>query len=326
MKIIERRFLNVNTKSCHAATMAFYKNNPVFSWFGGSREGDPDCSIYIQYNDKVMALMNQGVPKWNPILFPHEDKLFLFFKSGFFCDRWQTFLFDISSIVEGNIHSNISMLPAGLNGPVKTKPIVKNGLIYCGSSVETIYDWTSYIESYLYDKKSETLIFANRSSPLTTYKRTYKDSNGVNKHSLGIIQPSLWIDKTGNINAFFRSSRGLGSIYYSCSKDEKNELWSQPLPTRFDNPNSGIDTVYMNGNLYLVYNPSKDVRIPLVVSHLEDQLFETMDSITVSDGISEKELVNSNELSYPYMIGHDGKLHLVYTRGRSKIEYVIIEV
>ncbi len=218
------------------------------------------------------------------------------------------------------------MLPAGLNGPVKTKPIVKNGLIYCGSSVETIYDWTSYIESYLYDKKTETLIFANRSSPLTAYKRTYKDSNGVSKHSLGIIQPSLWIDKTGNINAFFRSSRGLGSIYYSYSKDERNELWSQPLPTRFDNPNSGIDTVYMNGNLYLVYNPSKDVRIPLVVSHLEDQLFETMDSITVSDGISEKELVNSNELSYPYMIGHDGKLHLVYTRGRSKIEYVIIEV
>lgn len=324
MKIIERGFLNVNTRSCHAATMAFYKNEPVFSWFGGSREGDADCSIYIQYNNKVLALSSDGMPKWNPILFSYDDKLFLFLKSGVFCDRWQTFIINVSNIIENNKISDVSMLPAGLNGPVKTKPIVKNGLIHCGSSVETIYDWTSYIETYLYDKDSGSLIFVKRSNPLTVPKKTYKDANGSNRVSLGIIQPSLWKDKSGNMNAFFRSSRGLGSIYYSYSKDDGNELWSSPSPTRFDNPNSGIDTVYMDNNLFLVYNPSKEVRAPLIVSRIEDQLFETMDSVTVEESIPEKELVNSSELSYPYMVGRDGKLHLVYTRGRSKIEYVVI--
>ncbi len=322
MKIEERRFLNVNTKSCHAATMAFYKGQPVFSWFGGSREGDPDCSIYLQYNGKVLSLANDGLPKWNPILFPYNDKLFLFIKSGVFCDRWQTFIMDISNLFDSGKISGVSMLPAGLNGPVKTKPIVKNGIIYCGSSVETSYDWSSYIESYIYDDSSSSLIFANRTSPLTVPKKVYKDVIGMDKVSLGIIQPSLWVDKNGNMNAFFRSSRGLGSIYYSCSKDEAHEIWSQPSPTKFDNPNSGVDTVYMNNSLYLVYNPSKETRVPLVISKIEDQLFEEIDTLVVEKEF--KVLVNTQELSYPYMVGNDGMLHLVYTLGRSKIEYVVI--
>jgi len=327
--IIDRKWLDVSSDSCHAATIAFHQNKPVFAWFGGIREGDPSCSIYIQYDSKVVIFGQEGIPKWNPILFSHEGRLFLFLKSGLFCDRWQTFILDITNIFEKGFDIrkiSIDLLPAGLNGPVKTKPIVKSGLIYCGSSVETIYDWTSYIETYLYDKDSRSLVFVRRSDPLTVPKVTHTDYYGRKVPTLGIIQPSLWVDKYGNMNAFFRSSRGLGYIYFSRSMDERHEIWDNPSPTVFDNPNSGIDTVYCNGKLFLVHNPNKEYRYPLVISELEGSTLMELDNITVTEEISEKERTNTLELSYPYMIEHQGKLHLVYTYGRSKIEHVTVEI
>lgn len=330
MKIIDRKFLKSCTPTCHAGTIAFYKDKPIFSWFGGSREGAPDCSIYIQCPNKVVKISNNGIPHWNPILFPIEDKLFIFIKSGLFCDRWQTFILDISNILEYEFDIEnvpIQILPAGLNGPVKTKPIFKDGLIHCGSSVETIYDWTAYKETYVYDRESGSLVFANRTPPMVVDKKYYNDIYGIGqKQTMGIIQPSLWVDKSGNMNAFYRSSRGLGRIYYSISKDSIHEMWSAPAPTKFNNPNSGVDTVYVNGRLFLVYNPDEQNRYPLVINELEDEMFEVIDEIIIAKNIPEDERVYSPELSYPYMIEHGGKLHLVYTHGRTKISYAEIEI
>jgi len=332
MEIKRRKFLKTSTKTCHASTMCFYQDEPIFAWFGGTREGESDSSIYVQVGKKVHVLANSHqIPMWNPILFPFRDKLFLFIKIGIFCDRWQTFIMDISDIFETNFNiSNVEMevLPAGLNGPVKTKPVFHNGVIYCGSSVETIYDWSSYIESYLYDEKNASFVFVSRSSPLTAPKTAYKDPYGHTRVSTGIIQPSLWVDSKGNLNAFMRSSRGLGRIYYSSSQDDIHELWSTPAPTKFKNPNSGVDTVFVNGRLFLIYNPSSDYRMPLVVSEIDNDLFEIIDTVSIKDSFTEEEKrdIFTSELSYPYMIEHDGKLHCVYTYGRAKIEYVEITI
>ena len=35
MKITNREFLDVNTNTCHASTIAFHNDEPVFAWFGG---------------------------------------------------------------------------------------------------------------------------------------------------------------------------------------------------------------------------------------------------------------------------------------------------
>jgi predicted neuraminidase len=333
MKILKRKFLNVKTKTCHASTVCFYQDEPIFAWFGGTMEGDPDSSIYVQTGKKVHLLVNKHkVPMWNPVLFPFRDKLFLFVKAGIFCDRWQSFIMDISNIFEPHFDlGNVAMeiLPAGLNGPVKTKPIFQNGIIYCGSSVETIYDWSSYIESYIYDENNGSFVYVSRSSPLTVPKTLYKDPYGSTRVSKGIIQPSLWVDSKGHLNAFMRSSGGLGRIYYSCSKDDIHEKWSTPAPTKFENPNSSIDTVFFKGRLFLVYNPDVEYRAPLVVSEIEGELLEVVNSVTIKESIAEEELKKTSlttELSYPYMVEHDGKLHCTYTHGRTKIEYVEIEI
>lgn len=329
MQIIDRKFLKVPTKTCHAATICFYQDKPVFAWFGSNiAEGAPDCAIYIQYNDKIATIgKDDQLPRWNPILLTHKNKLFLFIKIGAFCDRWNSLIYDISDIFEDNfdIQKIIpQIVPAGINGPVKTKCIEKNGLIYCGSSVETIIDWSSYIEIWSYNKESDSLIFIERSSPLTVDKVMYNDPYYGRRMSNGIIQPSLWADKKGNMNAFFRSSRGLGKIYYSFSNNETNDIWYPPKPTHFENPNSGIDTVYLNGRLFLVYNSSDKTRYPLVIEELEDDMFTTIDRAVIA--IAPDKDCYSPEFSYPYLVENKGLLHLVYTRQRTAIEYCVISL
>lgn len=344
MKIIDRKFLGVETNACHASTIAFYKDKPVYAWFGGTREGATDVAIYVQYDDKVVHIRNNNlVPMWNPILFPYKNQLFLFLKAGRFCDCWQTFIYNISNIWDDDFDINKivpRLLPAGLNGPTKTKPIVINGFVYCGSSVETAYDWSGCIE--IYEVKKGFFKLVHRTDPIAINKVIY-DSNvfgsTIKKTSLGIIQPSIWLEKGKHhsiFHAFFRSSKGLGKIYhssYEMYKDPdamkhdfvKKLHMEVPQPTKFDNPNSGIDTVYFDKRLFLVYNPSTESRMPLIVQEL-DSNFEVKDEIVVTEKITLADNTNSLELSYPYMVEHDGNLHLTYTYGRSKIENVTIEV
>jgi len=348
MKILHREFFPTTTPSVHASTICFWKDHMVSAWFGGTREGNPDTAIYLHNlnNDGEVITIGtkDSIPRWNPILVPIGKKLYLFTKAGIFCDRWQSFIHDITDwtndIPEKEIFATARVLPAGLNGPVKSKPLIvgQEGtprVMYCGSSVETIFDWTSYVEEYTV-RKDDTFYFFDRSGPLNVEKKVNYTNpvNGRSERSLGIIQPTLWNDN-GNIRMFFRSSRGLEKIYYS-----ENWLgtWLVPKPTNLPNPNSAVDVVCMNDRLFLVHNPSNLHRYPLVVSEIKmthnDHSYkdegsvdlETIDEIEVTKEIPENISCNSYELSYPYMVGQDGKLHLSYTYGRSKIEYITIEV
>jgi len=338
MQIINREFLAVESRTCHASTVASYKNQPIYAWFGGTVEGNPDSCIYIQIGDKVAQLGNHdNIPRWNPILFPYEDKLYLFVKIGVFCDRWQTLIYDISNLEDLFRDKPIScqFLPAGLNGPVKTKPLVDGwGGIYCGSSVETAWAWASYIEIYsIIDGKFQ---IQERSLPLTIEKPS------VPTYPYGIIQPAIWKFKGSNdFHAFFRSSRGIGKIYYSRGEpsDVGTMKWTDPISTNLDNPNSSIDVVTVGDRLFLVHNPSMTRRSPLILSELKgtetsysnkfeviNEIFEVIDEIEIRDKVLLSEPTFTAELSYPYMIEHDGKIHITYTYGRTKIEHVEIEI
>jgi len=337
MQVIDRKFLDVKTQTCHAATIAFHNDVPYFAWFGGEREGLPDSSIYLQYNGTSERILGSNTAHWNPILFKVKDELFLAYKVGRFCDCWQTYIINITEAESIKDFNEIErqILPAGLNFAVKTKPIVdENGFVYCGSSVETSSDWSSYCEVYAYDEYTKGKFeYDFRSEPLTVDKVCCKYSHPVygivEKRSLGIIQPSLWIDSGEVRNAFFRSARGLGKIYHSYLEDDgvtENPKWSKPKPTEFDNPNSGVDTVYYKDRLFLVYNPSQTKRYPLVINELNEN-FDVVEELIVQEKVElPLKIPHSPELSYPYMVEHDGKLHLVYTYGRVKLEYVTIGI
>lgn len=342
MRVLERRFLDIPTPSAHAGSIAFYKGHPVFSWFGGTREGQPDVAIYVNNlngdGQNIILGDKDMIPRWNPILVPIDDKLILFEKAGTFCDRWQTFVHNISDwpndITKKEIQEEAYVLPAGLNGPVKSCPLILNQRLICGSSTETFADWSSYIETYVINKAMPNrLTFMSRSNPLVVEKTTYRDQlSGKVGRTSGIIQPTLW--QTGSItNAFFRSSRGLGKIYYAMGY-EGFVKWDDPIPTNLDNPNSAVDVVLFDNRLFLVHNPNPLHRRPLILSEItisynqekKECICKTVEQITITDQVDEKIPLISQELSYPYMIEYAGNLHLVYTYGRSKIEYVVIEI
>jgi len=339
MKIIDRKFLNTVTKTCHASTLTYYKDKPIFAWFGGEKEGLPDSAIYIQNgNEGILHTIgtNDMVTRWNPILFTHNDNIYLFTKAGEFCDRWQTSLFQISDLINGqNIRQlPCQLIPAGLNGPVKTKPIIDEvtGLMYCGSSVETRQDWTAYIEVFSLASDG-SLKFEYRTKPLTVPKVEYNTMYGTKRLSAGIIQPSLWVDSERQIHAFFRSSTGLGKVYYSSSKlVEDNSFndfeWTTPRAIEhLDNPNSGVDTMFYKDKLYLVYNPDQTYRNPLLLVELDyKDNFKIIDTLEITKEILPEEHTYTLELSYPYLIENKGNLELTYTYGRSKIEHVRIEI
>ena len=322
MEIIEKKFLDSDTRSVHAASIEFFKDKPVFSWFGGSREGSPDVAIYIDGLDgleKQYKFDIEGVSQWNPVLFNYkfkqnEEQLILFSKVGDFCDRWNTLVHDISNLDEEKKFDNYRVLPAGFNGPVKTKPILAHQNFCFGSSVETFLNWSSYIEEIscnspdFMDNVGRTIEF-KRKNILVDHKSSPR--------SKGIIQPSLWVDSNFTVNAFCRSD--LGYIYHW----RKSFLNDYAKPTRFENPNSGIDTVFHDGFLYLAYNPSKTNRFPLVIEKLDDK-FNTVDSLVIEESPMKEGL--TQELSYPYMIQRDNKLHLVFTNARCKIEYCVIDL
>ena len=340
MKITDRTFLKTPTPSVHAATIAFFEDEPCFSWFGGSREGASDVAIYYQRgldNDSLGTWgSNDNAPRWNPVLFTHDNKLFLFAKLGTFCDRWQTVLFDVTSATDeysfGKCTTSMNIIPAGLNGPVKTKPIIIGDTVYCGSSVETVIDWASYIEKFNYTGgENSKFDFIHRSVPLVVPKRIIETRKGAS-YSKGIIQPSLWYDEDGSIlHSFFRSSTGLGSIYHAWSDLEYDEeIWTEPKPTSLPNPNSGMDTVLIGDRLFVCSNPSATHRWPLVVDEIsmleyyETGEFNVKDTLVITEEL-EKTYTN-RELSYPYMVENNGKLHIVYTHCRKQIEYVEVEV
>lgn len=345
MKILHREFARSITSGAHASTITFLKDEPVISWFGGTREGARDVGIFLQYQGQVNEFGGKTrSPWWNPILFTIEDNLYLFAKTGDFCDRWQTFLYQVHYSEDAEAYGEkiriglepLMTLPAGLNGPVKTKPIFRmdNKRMYVGSSVETNWDWTSYIEIYeVTDDPKQPLKFIRRSNPLTVPKVKYsyvsRFGGTGEKMSNGIIQPSLWLEGE-TMHAFFRSSRGLGKIYHSKSDidswaETSYSKWDDPMPTEFDNPNSGVDTVYFDNRLFLVYNPDDTQRTPLVVAELDEDL-KVKDEIVIGTSDDVTGMTQTKELSYPYMVEQDGKLHLTYTYGRSKIEYIVIEV
>lgn len=354
MEIINRYFIkDIITNSCHASSIVFYKNKLYTAWFGGSYEGCNDVCIYINNGNETKKIGNNiNQPCWNPVLFVYDDDLYLFYKIGAFCDRWQTLVARLDENL--NLLDLPQMLPAGLNGPVKTKPLRVENDIYCGSSFETQFDWSSYVE--IYQIKNHRWHLKSRSNPLNTPKVTYKGSSGQKKTSLGLIQPALWKNnETNTIHMFLRSSFGLPELYYSAiiSNNDpfiKKSNYILPLPiNNIDNPNSSVDVTFVNNRLFLICNPNSLERSPLVIYEIKPfQIFSPIFKVVAKekkenqasswslelDIISKIEIgnilnvlgCNTTELSYPYMIEHNGDLYISYSFGRSKIEICTVKI
>ena len=297
----------------HASTLEQVSDGSILaSWFGGSKEGKDDVSIWLSRRTdqgwsepQVVAKINDQ-PHWNPVLFDYAGKTWLWFKVGKDVHVWRTYV--ITSDDAGQSWSDPREVVAGDiggRGPVKNKSILlHDGAILAPASIEIgkgeNANWNAFV-----DRSDNVLDWS--SSDLVSYD--HQQTRGE-----GVIQPTLWESQPGIVHMLLRS--GDGWIYRSDSIDG-GVTWSDAYRTDLPNNNSGLDAVrFDDGTLALVYNPISENwgdRSPLTLALSMDngQTWPVKLDLETAEG----------EYSYPAIIARGRDLLITYTNRRKTITY-----
>jgi predicted neuraminidase len=293
--------------SCHASTIVEVEGGLLAAWFGGQHERAPDVAIWSARHDgrswlpMAKVAEEPGIPTWNPVLWREpRGGLILFYRAGPSPETWSTFL--KRSGDGGRTWSEAELLPAGVLGPIKNKPVVgAAGEIVAGSSVESYRAWTSWVEISADGGRNWT-----RHGPIVV--------PGVPK---GNIQPALWRGTDGRLRMVVRTTERVGRVALAESRDD-GRTWSEARPTALPHPNSGLDVVKLaDGRVLLVHNHTAKGRTPLTVTLSADDGESWQPRLALEDG--------PGEYSYPAVIqAGDGTVHVTYTWRRERIKHVTL--
>ncbi|MFV0366393.1 MAG: exo-alpha-sialidase [Mangrovibacterium sp.] len=304
--------------SCHSATIEETPEGLVASWFGGTRERNPDVCIWVsrQVDGKWLEAENvaDGVqpdgtrlPTWNPVLFQVPGgELMLFYKVGPSPSKWWGLI--KRSYDNGKTWSEAETMPEGIYGPVKNKPIMlADGTLMCPSSQEGISPgWKSFYET------------------TNDLGKTWERHEPINDGKVyQAIQPSLLTYADGRMQTLARTRM---SVIGSCWSEDGGKTWGLMQPCGLPNNNSGIDAVSLkDGRQLVVYNhvatpigAPKGHRTPLNVAVSKDGKHWEAALVLEDSEIS--------QYSYPSVIqAKDGLVHIVYTWRRKKIKHVVVD-
>jgi predicted neuraminidase len=299
--------------SAHASTIVETKDGLVSAWFGGTREGADDVTIWVSRHVKgqwsapveVATGLVDGkrYPCWNPVLFVMPSgALALFYKVGPSPQTWWGMV--RTSKDNGVTWGDVSRLPEGILGPIKNKPErLADGTIVSGSSTETPTrpsTWRVHFERSTDGGRTWTVV------------RPAASPDGKEHDA---IQPSILVHSGGRLQAVGRTrSRRVFETW----SDDGGKSWSAVTLTSLPNPSAGTDAVTLkDGRHLLVYNPVERGRTPLAVAVSRDG--KAWESTVVLES-------EPGEYSYPAVIqGADGRVHITYTWKRERIKYVALD-
>lgn len=326
-KILTNEFLYTSASfpECHSATIAeTTKGDLVATYFGGTKERNPDVCIWVSRKLKGSSswtapqmvadgVMSDTLRKacWNPVVYqiPGGDVV-IYFKIGNSVADWTGWM--VRSKDGGKTWSKREPLQEGFLGPVKNKPVLSQGRLIAPTSIEK-GGWRLYFE-YSDDMGK-------------TWKRTdYVDadstmSEGKLMKTLA-IQPSIIFLKDGRLAAVARTrSEHIGITYSS----DNGLTWTKLRLIDTPNNNSGLDAVTLtDGQQVLICNEKpipqgikggKGLRTPL-------SLLTCMDGEHWSHWLTLEDSPVS-QYSYPSIIQtSDGHIHCIYTWRRQRIKHV----
>jgi predicted neuraminidase len=300
------------------------------AWFGGTHEGHLDVAIWLSrfdgstWSTPARVADEPGVPLWNPVLFRDaEGIIWLFYKAGSTVPTWSGLC--IQSCDDGHTWSAPVLLPAGLLGPAKNKPItLSNGHILCGASVETWRNWAAWAEISADGGRAWT-----RHGPIVApgyglvgqddlVSATWDVATGrlrLPQDFPGVIQPAVWEYAPGRLKMLLRATQRVG-VVCAATSDDYGRTWTAARPTTLPNSNSGLDAVRLtDGRIVLACNPVADGRTPLALLVSADNGETWGRRVDLETG--------PGEYSYPSIIqAADGRIHIVYTHCRTHIQHV----
>ena len=349
---------------CHGATIAETpRGDLVASFFGGTKERNPDCCIWVcrkvkgstqwtaptKVADGVFDLKDPSAALagitaetkdhrkacWNPVLFqiPGGD-LLLFYKIGLKVSDWSGWM--IRSKDGGKTWSKREALPKGFLGPIKNKPEYVDGRIICPSSTEGDDGWRVHFE--LSDDKGKTwrmvgpldaeMVLPTQSQGKPAEVKDDQEAGEALKtkgmRPVLAIQPSILKHKDGRLQVLCRTRNGRLAEAWS---SDNGDSWTKVSLSNLPSNNSGTDAVTLkDGRHLLVYNDFRT--LPGTPKGPRTPL-----SIALSgDGLDWQNVLvledsPISQYSYPSVIqGKDGKVHVIYTWRRQRIKYAEIDL
>lgn len=289
------------------------------AWVGGPGNRDPKNGVWMAYlRDgrwyEPWRAIESGFPDaavFNPVLWlDRGGALMLSVKLGQSPENWSGML--RRSTDGGKTWSEPQTLPAGLVGPVRSKPLrLADGTWICGDSVEAFRSWACWFDRTTDQGKTWTRI-----GPLTY--------PGVPR---GLIQPVPFaVDDSGTrLRALLRPSEEIGLLCQTVSTDA-GLTWTEPRAIEgVPNPNSAVDVARFGGDerVYLVHNvvdePGRTERNRLALSWSDDGGETWPGRLTLVEA-------PEGEFSYPAMIASaDRRLRIVYSWKKERIGYFEID-
>jgi predicted neuraminidase len=302
---------------CHASSIVETPTGLVATWFGGTKEGNPDVGAWLsrQVDGKWLPPVEVAngadekprVNALNPVLFQVPGgPLLLFYKTG----KWWAHV--KRSTDGGATWSEAERLYNGFVGPVKNKPVLlADGSILSPSSTEYTTPqgraWQLQFERSTNGGKSWQMI-----GPINP---------GL---EIQAIQPSILFHPGNRLQALGRTQQGK---LFEVWSDDGGLSWGEVTLSDMPNNNSGTDAVTLaDGRHLLVYNHSTNTipnrqagyRSPLNVAVSSDgKLWQA--ALVLEDE-------PRREFSYPAVIqSRDGLVHITYTWRREFIKHVVID-
>ncbi len=298
-----------STPECHASTIVDLGGGKLAAaWMGGTCEGHIDFGAWYSRYDGVQwttpvklasgpMLFPQRDTIFNPVLFKHSSgRVFLFYKVGTMdagtSPRVRT------SDDNGLSWSGVKLLPEGISGATKNKPVeLPNGDIVSAASGTRIE-----ISSDI----GNTWRIATIPNP-AAYQ--------------GAIQPTILIHSAAKLQALLRTQENKIAQSFSYNG---GSTWSNLTLSNMPNNNSGIDAVTLaDGRHLLVYNHSTapagswgGPRTPLNVAISADGI-NWQSAFVLED--------EPGEYSYPAVIQTgDGLVHITYTWQRLRVKHIVL--
>lgn len=201
---------------------------------------------------------------WTPVLTKRPNgELILFFRVGL-DPRHTISLFKCSH--DGGVNwSKAELLPAGIVGPTKSKPIFdKEGNMICGSSVEVGSPDDDLKATACWVEVFSNNHCWNKYGPIEIPERKF-----------GCIEPALFWKNNGVLKMVCRDRSNrvdLEGWIWTAESFDKGKTWSELKKTSLPNPDSSIDALSIGDEgVILLYNHSHSDRYPLTLALYNDQ-------------------------------------------------------